>query len=272
MEIGVVSFVTDRGRSPADLARDIEQRGLDGLFVTEHTHFPVDPGTTPWGGPAGEEYGRTFDPFVALAAAATSTSRIVLGTAVSLIAQRQPIETAKMIASVDRLCAGRLVVGVGYGWCRPEAEDHGLVFAERREIVTEHVAAMRALWQPEPTPFHGDHIRFGPAHAHPKPVNGSVPVYLGAPLSTTSVAHLGSWADGWMPSDRPSFVDDLARLTAEIGPTKTTVVGAEPTLERLDTLAAVGVERSLLWLPPWPESEVLRVLDAHAALAEQFRR
>jgi probable F420-dependent oxidoreductase len=254
-----------------DLARDVEERGLDAMFVTEHTHFPVDPGPTPWGGPAGEEYGRTFDPFVALAAAATSTQRITVGTAVSLIAQRDPIVTAKAIASVDHLCDGRLIVGVGYGWCRPEAEDHGVVFADRREMVAEHVEAMRTLWDDEPAAFDGKRVRFGPSYAFPKPAQGRVPVYLGAPLGPASIDHLGTWADGWMPSDRASLADDLERLIETIGPVATTVVGAEPTAERLETLAALGIERSLLWLPPWPEAEILSHLDTYAELADHVR-
>jgi probable F420-dependent oxidoreductase len=271
VEIGVVTFMTDRGRRPAELALAVEQHGLDALFVTEHTHLPVDPGPTPWGAPPGEEYGRTLDPFVALTAAATVTDRITLGTAVTLIAQHDPIVTAKVIASIDHLSHGRLLVGVGYGWCRPEAEDHGIVFDQRRQVVAEHVAAMRALWQSEPTAFHGEHVRFGPSHAHPKPVNGAVPIYLGAPLGAVSRAHLREWADGWMPSDRPTLVEDLERLTAEVGPVATTVVGASPTVERLDQLAAAGVERVVLWLPPWPEQDIERALDAHAELARRFR-
>jgi probable F420-dependent oxidoreductase len=267
MQVGVVTFATDRGPSPAALAAAVEDRGLEALFVTEHTHFPIDPGPTPWGAPAGEEYGRTLDPFVALAAAATSTDRIALGTAVSLLAQRDPITTAKAAASVDHLSAGRLVLGVGYGWCRPELEDHGVEFARRRERVAEHVAAMRALWHPEPTGFEGETVRFGPAAAHPKPHRGHLPVYLGAPLAPTSLAHLRDWADGWLPSDRPTLLEDRTRLLETVGPLPTTVVGPRPDPARLTELAEAGVERVLLWLPPWPAEDVLRTLDQHAVLA-----
>lgn len=272
MEIGVVTFATDLGVAPSVLAREVEQRGLDALFVTEHTHLPVEPGPTPWGSPPGPEYARTLDPFVALTAAALSSSRLTLGTAVSLIAQREPIVTAKVIASVDHLSDGRLIVGVGFGWCRPEAEHHGVVFGLRRLLVAEHVAAMRALWSDEPTPFDGEHVRFGASHAHPKPVRGHVPVFIGAPPGRAVHESLRTWADGWMPSDRPSLLDDVERLTADLGPTALTVVGPEPTLGRLEALAGVGAERVLLWLPPWPGHEIMRVLDAHADLADRFRR
>jgi probable F420-dependent oxidoreductase len=270
VHIGVVTFVTDRGLPPHELAGAVEASGLESLFVTEHTHLPVEPGPTPWGSAPGPEYGRTLDPFVALAAAATATARITLGTAVALLVQHDPIAVAKAIASVDLLADGRLLVGAGFGWCRPEVQDHGVAFAQRRAVLAERVAAIRALWSEAPTAFDGVHTRFVASHAHPKPRRGAVPIYLGAPLSPQNLVHLRTWADGWMPSDRPSLVDDLRSLADDGVARATTVVGARPRVERLLELASAGVERVLLWLPPWPAAEVLRTLDDHAALAARF--
>jgi probable F420-dependent oxidoreductase len=274
VEIGVVAFVTDEGASPGALAVAVEERGLDALFVTEHTHLPVEHGATPWGSAPGREYGRTLDPWVTLAVAADRTTSITIGTAVSLVAQHDPISLAKAVATVDHLSGGRVVLGVGFGWCRPEVEDHGVAFASRREVVADHVAAMRALWQPEPQAFDGATVSFGAASAHPKPLGAGRPlVLLGAPASARTFDHLVRWADGWMPSDRPTLLDDLERARRRLddagrdaGRFPVTVVGAAPTAARTEALRAAGVDRILWWLPAAPATAVMEALDRLAQL------
>lgn len=274
MEVGVVTFATHRGLPPGALAMEVEARGLDALFVTEHTHMPLAHGPTPWGEPPGPEYGCTFDPLVTLGIAANVTTSITIGTAVCLVAQHDPIALAKAVATVDHLSGGRVVLGVGFGWCRLEVEDHGVSFSARRDAVAEHVGAMRALWSAEPTPFEGPTTRFGPANAFPKPQGAGRPtVLLGAPPSATTTEHLIRWADGWMPSDRPSLVEDLRQLRIRLeqagrDPQRfdVTVVGVAVTVERLDALAGAGVGCVLAWLPPGPPQAVLDALDEVATL------
>jgi probable F420-dependent oxidoreductase len=269
VDVGAITFVSDLGLAPGELAQAVESHGLSALFVTEHTHLPVEHGPTPWGSPPEPEYGRTLDPFVALGVAAERTNTIALGTAVCLVAQHDPIALAKAVATVDHISGGRLELGVGYGWCRPEIEDHGVAFNDRHRVVTEHVAAMRALWQPTPTQFAGSQIRFGASQAHPKPLGvGRPPVLLGASLSPTSLDHLVGWADGWIPSDRPSLIDDLhvirsRLLEADRDPLSfaVTVVGPLELPHRIEQLAEAGVGRVLRWLPAGPPNAVLDALD-----------
>ncbi len=273
MKIGIASFVCDLGLTPTVLATAVEERGFESLFVTEHTHFPCDPGPAPWGGEPGPEYGRTLDPFVTLALAAQAAPSLTVGTAVCLVAQHDPIALAKTIATVDHLAPGRLVVGVGFGWCRPELDDHGVAFAERDEVVAERVALMRALWSASPEGFTGRWHRMHPSVAHPAPGAGRPPVLLGAPPSPRTTRHLTRWADGWIPSDRPTLIDDLTRVRAALDDAgrdpdrfTVTVVGPQASRERLAALASAGVERALFWIPPWPGSEAVRRLDELATL------
>jgi probable F420-dependent oxidoreductase len=269
VEIGAIAFVSDLGLPPAELAEAVQRHGLDALFVTEHTHLPVDHGPTPWGSPPEPEYGRTFDPLVTLAIAAHCTTTITVGTAVCLVAQHDPIALAKAVATVDHLSAGRFELGVGFGWCRPEAEDHGVAFDRRHARVAEHIAAMRTLWQPAPTSFRGETIRFGESHAHPKPLGAGRPrVLLGAPLSSRSLPHLLAWADGWIPSDRPTLLDDLHSIRTHLRAAgrdpdsfPVTVVGPADTRRRIDELAAARVERVLHWLPSGPPAAVLEAIE-----------
>ena len=158
MRLGITAFLTDRDMAPADLARAVEERGFHSLYLPEHTHLPVRADTPPAlvEGVHLEDYRRSLDPFVALATAAAVTERILLGTGVVLAAQHDPIVLAKQIATLDHLSGGRVVFGMGFGWNRAEAADHGVAFAERREVAREHVLCMQALWSQEQAEFHGE--------------------------------------------------------------------------------------------------------------------
>ena len=164
MDLGLSMFPTDTAIAPDRLAREAEARGFESLFFPEHTHIPVSRRTPyPAGGPLPEEYARSLDPFVALGAAAAVTHRIRLGTAVCLVAQRDPIVLAKEVASLDHLSGGRVVLGIGYGWNVDEMEDHGVVPSARRALVREKVLAMKVLWQEDVAGFEGQYIRFEPS-------------------------------------------------------------------------------------------------------------
>jgi probable F420-dependent oxidoreductase len=180
MKFGLAFHTTDVAMSPVDLAREAEARGFDSLYFPEHTHIPVSRRTAP---PAGEAelpdmYRRTYDPYIALAAAASITKTLRLGTGVALPAQHDAISLAKTIATLDLVSGGRFTWGIGFGWNREEAENHGVAFAERRDIVREKVQAARALWGAEVASYQGEHVRFEPSWQWPKPVQRPGPPVL----------------------------------------------------------------------------------------------
>src|SRR5919197_1084032 len=157
MRIAVTIFLTDETIAPTRLARELEQRGFAGLYLPEHTHIPVER-TSPYpaGGPLPPEYGRTLDPFVALGQAAAVTERLGLGTGITLVAQHDPIDLAKQIATLDHLSDGRFTLGLGFGWNVEEAADHGVEWRGRRELVRDRMGLMRALWSEEPVGYEGE--------------------------------------------------------------------------------------------------------------------
>lgn len=275
MQHGVLIFLTDYGIDGPTLARATEERGFDGLFVTEHTHIPASR-ESPWpsGGELPRRYSHTFDPFVALAAMAVVTQRIALGTAVSLVLQHDPIGLAKTVASLDRIAGGRFELGVGPGWNREEMQNHGVDPRTRTRRMLEHLAAMREIWTHDEAEFHGEFVDFGPIWSWPKPVR-TPPVLIGGE-GPTVLDRVLSHGDGWLPRRvRRDEVDAFAGRVAELrrraadagrGHIDVTVFGAVPDREVLDGYAAAGVDRALFELPDAGEDEVLRTLDTLAAL------
>jgi probable F420-dependent oxidoreductase len=202
MQLGLTMFTTDQTMSIVDLARAAEERGFASLYIPEHTHIPTSRRTPPPTGEAvlAEEYKRTLDPFVALAAAAAVTSRIRLGTAISLVAQHDPIVLAKAVATLDLISGGRLVLGIGYGWNREEMAQHGVDFRRRRELVREKMLAMERLWSDEVASFDGALVRVEPSWSWPKPLQRPRPrVLIGGAAGPTLFAHIAEYADGWIP-------------------------------------------------------------------------
>ncbi|MEU4724836.1 TIGR03619 family F420-dependent LLM class oxidoreductase [Nonomuraea dietziae] len=261
MRLGVTMFSTDLAMPVADLARAAEERGFSSLYLPEHTHIPVSRRTPP---PTGtpqlaEEYRRTLDPLVALASAATVTSTITLGTGILLAAQREPIVTAKAIATLDHLSGGRVAVGVGFGWNVEEIENHGVPYRDRREVARRNVLAMKALWSQEVAAFEG----VEPSWSWPKPLTGP-PVYVGGAAGPTLFEHVAQYADGWMPIGGKGIKAALPALR-EVAPTaKVIPFGTLPTQGKLDYYASLGIEEVVLSLPSGPGDEVLPVLDQYA--------
>jgi len=275
MPLGVMMFPTDQTIEPVELARAVEERGFDSLWFPEHTHIPTTRKTPyPAGEPLPPEYFRTHDPFVALAMAAAVTTTLKVGTGICLVAQHDPIVLAKQVASLDRLSGGRFIFGIGYGWNVDEMEDHGVDPRERRDVVREKVLAMRALWSQEEASFNGEHVDLPPSWMWPKPLQQpGPPVLIGGAAGPTLLRHVVEYADGWMPIGGRGLTEklpELRRLAEESGrdpaTVRVSVFGARPDAEVLDHYAELGVDRTILGLPPASRDKVLPVLDRLAAL------
>jgi probable F420-dependent oxidoreductase len=274
VELGVTIFATDRTVGPAELAREAEARGFSSLLVPEHTHIPVSRRTPAPTGDAelADEYRRTLDPWVALAAAAAVTSRIRLGTGVALVAQHDPIALAKTVATLDHVSGGRVVLGVGFGWNREEMGDHGVDYGTRRERVRETVLAMQVLWSQEVAEFEGRFVRFEPSWQWPKPIQQPRPrILVGGAAGPRLFAHVAEWADGWMPIGGAGIKQALPELRRAFeargrDPASLHVVpmGVLPDSAKLDYYASIGVTEAILRLPSAPRDEVLPILDAYA--------
>ncbi|MFF0890559.1 LLM class F420-dependent oxidoreductase [Streptomyces sp. NPDC001046] len=278
MRIAVTIFLTDETITPTRLARELEERGFAGLYLPEHTHIPVERATPyPVGGELPREYGRTLDAFVALGQAAAVTERLGLGTGITLVAQHDPIDLAKRIATLDHLSGGRFTLGLGFGWNVEEAADHGVRWSTRRALVRDRMALMRALWSEEPTGHDGEFGSVRPSFAHPKPVQrprGPVVgprTLVGGGAGPKLFAHICEYADGWLPIGGRGLSESLPLLRAawaEAGrdPDALQVVpyAVRPAPGKLAHYADLGIGETVVQLPPGGEAEVLKALDGLA--------
>jgi probable F420-dependent oxidoreductase len=285
MRYGVTIFPTDVSIDVVELARAIEERGLDSLWLPEHTHIPTSRRTPhPGGGELAEKYKRSLDPLVALAAAAGVTTALRLGTGILLPAQRDPIVTAKAIASLDLVSGGRVALGVGFGWNEDEMADHGVDYRSRRAVAREHVLAMQALWRDEVAEFSGEHVSYPPAWSWPKPSQRdaagrpSVPVLMGGAAGPKLFAHAVEYADGWMPIGGSGLSVALPVLRSALEEAGRDPAGFEvvpfavvPDHGKLDHYQDLGATEVVFDLPSAPRDKVLRVLDRHAALVAERR-
>jgi probable F420-dependent oxidoreductase len=278
MELGVLIFPTDLSIRPARLARELEARGFESLWVTEHTHIPTSR-KTPWpGGPSlPEEYKRTLDPFVALASAAAVTTQLRLGTGICLVAQHDPIVLAKAVASVDHVSDGRFLFGIGVGWNFEEMADHGIDPTRRRSVVREKVLAMTRLWTDEVAEFHGEFVDFPPCWTWPKPVQRPhPPIVMGGAGGPITFRHVIEYCDGWMPihgrRDVVGALTDLRHAAEDAGRDPASIeigVFGVPNDENIVArYRELGVARCLLAVPSAPDSVVLSLLDQQMALID----
>jgi probable F420-dependent oxidoreductase len=252
MQLGVAVFAGTDGLTPAELARAVEQRGFESLFWAEHTHIPLSSRRDD-DRPV-QDYASTYDPFIALAAAAAVTTRLRLGTAVCLVPQRDPIITAKEVASIDRMSGGRFEFGVGAGWNRAELANHGTDPRQRMAVLADRVRAMRAIWTSDEAEYHGPHVDFDPLWSYPKPVR-QPPVLVGGngPGVEDRVLAFG---DGWLPQCGPlasvrELADRIASLRHRAGRhVPVTLFGAIPSM--LAEFAEAGVDRCLFTLHSGP--------------------
>lgn len=277
MRVGVFYFPTDYGIEVGELAVALEDRGYESLFVCEHTHIPTSRRTPfPGGGELPKRYSHTHDPFVALAFAAARTTRLRLGTGICLITQRDPIVTAKAVASLDVLSGGRFVMGLGGGWNVDEMENHGARYDTRFRLLRERVLAMKEIWTKEEAEFHGELVNFDPIWSWPKPVQRPhPPVLLGGETDHT-LRRVVEFCDGWFPRATATFDAKAQRARLDMAATaagrdprslQMTVFRAPADAAKLQGYREAGVDRALLEVPDLTRDEILRVLDQHAPLA-----
>ncbi len=272
MKFGVSIFPTDTTIRPDDLAREVEARGFESLWFPEHSHIPVSR-ETPWGGvkdaaPLPEQYWRSHDQFVALAFAASVTSTLRLGTGITLIAQRDPIWTAKEVASLDYLSGGRVLFGIGYGWNKEEMANHGVEYLERRALLREKVLMMKSLWTDDVASFEGEHISLQPSWAWPKPVQRPhPPIILGGAAGPKTTADLVEFCDGWMPlATRHDIGGQIQRVREAVAaggrdPEGFDITASGSRADNIEELEAIGVDRIIFNLPSAPEDVVLAKLE-----------
>jgi probable F420-dependent oxidoreductase len=280
MNFGVTMFPTRYSVGPAELARAVEERGFESLFFPEHTHIPTSR-RSPWPGGADlpDEYRETLDPFVALTAAAAVTERILLGTGICLVVERDPIVTAKEVATLDLVSGGRFLFGVGGGWNREEMENHGTDPRHRFAVMRERILAMKEIWTRDEAEFHGEYVDFDPLWQWPKPVQQPHPPVLVAGNGPGTLERVLEYGDGRIPIPGRGTValgEGTARLremAAERGrgPVPVTVFGGRPEAEVIEHYAAAGVDRLLFSLPPVGAAEAFTFLDTYANLAETER-
>lgn len=279
MLFGAVIFDTDYAIAPPELARALEDRGFESMWVPEHTHIPVSRRTPfPGTGELPQEYSHTYDPFVALTAAAMATKRLRVATGICLIVQRDPITTAKEVASLDMLSGGRFLFGIGGGWNAEEMEDHGTNYKQRWRLLRERVLAMKEIWTKDEAEFHGEFVNFDRIWSFPKPLQKPhPPIYMGGDGPTT-FDRVVEFCDGWMPIGGRRLNDPLEKVAelrrraeaARRDPNTITisVFGAKGDPAGLDELRHAGVDRAIFMLPPAGRDTVLPLLDKYAALMD----
>jgi probable F420-dependent oxidoreductase len=282
MDFGAAMFFTDYAMAPADLGRELEARGFESVWAPEHSHIPSSRTSPfPQGGELPQKYYDVMDPFVALTAAAAATSRLRIGTGVCLVAQRDPIQTAKLVASLDQICGGRFLFGVGGGWNAEEMGDHGTAFATRFKVMRERIAAMKAIWTEDEPEYHGEFVDFPKMMTGPKPVQKPhPPVIIGGAFPYAARRAL-RYGDGWVPhAGRPQYQDvtdfmpQYRQMAASAGrrfdEVPVTVFGAPADLDRLQRYRERGVARVVVSLASAKGDEILPVLDRWAALIRRL--
>ena len=284
MEIGAAIFFTDYSMAPTDLAVALEERGFDSLWVAEHSHIPA---TRRFSHPAGEaaltkEYYDVMDPFVTLSAAAAVTKRLKLGTAICLVVQRDTIQTAKAVASLDQISKGRFLFGIGCGWNAEEMEDHGTVYETRTLKMREQIEAMKEIWTKDKPEYHGEIVDFPAMMTWPKPAQKPHPPVLVGGAFRLAARRAIRYGDGIMPfaaSTGPGSAQDFMpvwrRMAEEAGrdpqSLSVTLGGAPEDLAILRRNRDLGVTRMNVRLPPEKEDAILPTLDRWAKLIPQLR-
>jgi probable F420-dependent oxidoreductase len=283
MQIGAAMFFTDYSMAPAELGLALEQRGFESVWAPEHSHIPLSRKSPfPSGGELPKQYYDAMDPFVTLSAAAAVTKKLKLGTGVCLVIQRDTIQTAKAVASLDQVSGGRFLFGIGGGWNQDEMEDHGTVYATRFKKMREQIEAMREIWTKSKPEYHGETVNFPPMMTWPKPVQNPMPVIVGGAFPHGARRAL-RYGNGWIPhSRRPhygdvtDFLPQFRQMAAEAGrdpaEVPVTVWGVPEDADRLRRYRDQSVARVVVSLPSEPAAKTLPRLDRWAELIRQIGR
>ena len=279
MKYGAMMFSPDYSIRPDDLAKMLEERGFESMWVPEHTPIPAyRQSAWPGGGELPKDYWHTYDPFVALTAAAAVTNEIKLGTGICLMIERDPITTAKEIASLDLISNGRFIFGIGGGWNSEEMEDHGTDFRTRWRLLRENILAMKQIWTADEAEFHGEYVNFDKMWAYPKPLQKPHPPILMGGDGPTTFDRVVEYCDGWMPigsrnSGGPSLSEKIAllkRQASEAGrdpeSLDITSFGVRPDPELVARLEESGVNRIIFTLPSEERAQVTPLIDECARL------
>jgi probable F420-dependent oxidoreductase len=282
MEIGAAIFFTDYSITPTELAIALEQRGFDSLWVAEHSHIPVTRRFNVPGGELTKQYYDVMDPFVTLSAAAAVTKRLKLGTGICLVIQRDTIQTAKLVASLDQVSNGRFLFGIGCGWNAEEMEDHGTVYETRTLKMREQIEAMREIWTKDKPEYHGKLVDFPPMMTWPKPVQKPHPPVLVGGAFRLAARRAIRYGDGILPfasntgpGSPQEFMPVWRRMAEEAGrdsrSLSVTLGGAPEDLGVLRRSRDLGVTRMNVRLPPEKEDVLLPILDRWAKLIPQLQ-
>ena len=274
MLFGGAMFFTDYSMTAPDLARALEERGFESVWAPEHSHIPLSRKTPfPGGGDLPRQYYDAMDPFVVLAAASEATRTIKLGTGVLLVQQRDAIQTAKLVASIDQVSRGRFLFGVGGGWNRDEMEDHGTVYATRFKRMRESIEAMKEIWTKPEAEYHGEFVNFDPMAANPKPVRKPhPPIHVGGAFPQGARRAI-RYGDGWIPTARddlvalmPKFRDMAREAGRDPASIEISSFGLAEDGDRIKRLAEAGVARVVPMLPPAKADTVLPIIDRWTAI------
>jgi probable F420-dependent oxidoreductase len=283
MDYGASMFFTDYSMRPAELGQALEARGFESVWAPEHSHIPSSRLTPPaGGGELGKQYYDVMDPFVTLTAAAMVTRTLRLATGVCLVIQRDTIQTAKLVASIDQVSGGRFLFGVGGGWNQDEIESHGTVFKTRFRKMREQIEAMKVIWTKTEPEYQGEIVKVPKMRTWPKPVQKPHPPVIVGGAFPHSARRAVRYADGWVPhASRPQYSDvtellpQFRQMAVEAGrdpaTIPVTIFGAHENLDRLKRYRDQGIARIVVALPSAPAAEILPVLDRWAGLIPQTR-
>ena len=276
MHFGAAMFFTDYSMAAGDLGRALEQRGFESLWAPEHSHIPVSRASPfPNGGDLPKQYYDVMDPFVTLTAAAAATQTLKVGTGVCLVQQRDPIQTAKLVASIDQVSAGRFLFGVGSWWNAEEMADHGTAFKSRRKVARERIEAMKVIWTESKAEYHGEFVDFDPMMAWPKPVQKPYPPVIVGGAFPYGARRAIRYGDGWVPhASRPEYGDvsdflpQFRKMATEAGrdpaSLPVTMFRVVEELDRLRHYRDIGIARVVITLPSAGANEVMPIIDRWA--------
>jgi probable F420-dependent oxidoreductase len=274
MKFGIAIFPTDYAISMTELAPAVEQLGFESLWVAEHSHIPTSR-ESPWaGGPElPKHYWHTLDPFVALTAAALASKKILVGTGICLLVERDPIHTAKEAASVDVVSGGRFIFGIGGGWNREEMADHGTNFSQRWKLLRERTEAIKTIWANDVAEYHGEMVDFSPMWAWPKPVQKPHPPIILGGSGPKILERVVRYADGWMPNrgDVLERIPELQRLAKDAGRERIPVTYyPKANAEEIESCARAGVDRLIWYVPPDGRDAALARLEELGKLVRPY--